>query len=356
MIIHIGISFVLHYAAQLLVLFLLNLHVRLFFPGLMAQEDVTVLPSRTPAPEARPKSLREVPNPAPARSASRVSQRFYRAKEKLSGSHHEGIIEETGRERVPSGYPPPNISLLEARADALHTLSLCRTVITSLELTRMRKSRVGYSYWVSFWQRLYERSLAHSLGNIVSAALSRVDTLFRNVSKELHQVTVRMEHAVRQASSEREILRILELMEAEVGYHRKRRRKKAQGILDKMRANIEAIPVTVGDELVDDMKRGIFALDMYCDYHPGDQAAEERDRLGPEQFLRQQHPDMANAPAHYHRRRAMEFAPSVAVETSRFYVPAEEHTNSENGNDNNDNNDENRPMWRPEESCETACW
>ncbi|KKK17289.1 hypothetical protein P175DRAFT_0430048 [Aspergillus ochraceoroseus IBT 24754] len=164
---------------------------------------------------------------------------------------------------------------------------MCRHVIASLELTRLRKSRKGIYHWLGFWDRLYERPFSRLLSSRVTSALYKVDALFRAVSTDLHQLTQRMELAIIQASSEKEILHILERMEEEVGLRRRRRRRKAQHILDKMRANIEAIPVKVNDELFDDMKRGVFALDVFCDYHPGDLTAEETESMWPEHFLDQ---------------------------------------------------------------------
>ncbi|KAL4943795.1 hypothetical protein BDV06DRAFT_188958 [Aspergillus oleicola] len=125
------------------------------------------------------------------------------------------------------------------------------------------------------------------LSSRVMAALYKVDALFRAVSFDLHQLARKTEFAVCSASSEKEILQILERLESEVLIRGKRRRRKAQHILQKMRANIEAIPVKVNDELFDDMKRGVFALDVFCDYHPGDERAEQTERMWSQHFIGQ---------------------------------------------------------------------
>ncbi|RAL09793.1 uncharacterized protein BO97DRAFT_324381, partial [Aspergillus homomorphus CBS 101889] len=161
--------------------------------------------------------------------------------------------------------------LLEStRQTALYTLTLCRNVIAILELTRLRKSRVGLLYWIEFWDQYYGRRFGRALAAQITYALGRVDGLFRAVASELHALTQRVVDAVTEATTETEILQLLERMEDEVGVRRRRRRKKAQSILNKMRASLEAIPVRVNDELLDDLKRGVFALDIYCDYYPGD--------------------------------------------------------------------------------------
>jgi hypothetical protein len=112
----------------------------------------------------------------------------------------------------------------------------------------------------------------------MSIVRAKVDTIFQKTSKALTDLTWEVEKGVTAATSEKEVLRLLEQMEKDVALHRKRRRKSAQALMGKLRASIEEIPVDVSDELFDDLKRGIFALDPFCDYHPGDPEAEERDR------------------------------------------------------------------------------
>ncbi|RDW81666.1 uncharacterized protein DSM5745_05223 [Aspergillus mulundensis] len=174
-----------------------------------------------------------------------------------------------------------------ARLEALQTLDACRHVITSLELTRLRKSRSGLYNWMAFWERLYKRSFASMLSARVMDALVKVDVLFRTVAYDLHQLAQKTELAIVSASSEKEIIHVLQRMEDEVNARRRRRRRKAKRILEKMRVNIEAIPVKVSDELCDDMKRGVFALDVYCDYHPGDESAERAERMWSQHFISQ---------------------------------------------------------------------
>ncbi|KAJ0414426.1 hypothetical protein BJY00DRAFT_321066 [Aspergillus carlsbadensis] len=178
-------------------------------------------------------------------------------------------------------------SLEMTRLEALHTLDTCRHVIAALELTRLRKSRTGLYHWIAFWERLYERSFANLLTSRVMAALYKVDALFRAVSFELHQLTQKTGLAVASASTEQEILGILERMESDVSIKRMRRRRKAQHILDKMCYSMELIPVKVGNELLDDMKRGVFALDVYCDYHPGDPVAERTEQMWSQHYIDQ---------------------------------------------------------------------
>ncbi|KAH8429881.1 uncharacterized protein LDX57_007553 [Aspergillus melleus] len=230
------------------------------------------------------------PFPPPEQSDTDLSQRFYRTVDGVEEPHSP--IPDSPVPRETPGCTAKRTeqqqqALQETRLGALDTLHLCRNVITTLELTRLRKSRVGLYNWLGFWDRLYERPFAHSLASCVSTALSKIDLLFRVVSDDLHQLTQRTEHAVVSATSEREIFYLLERMEDDVEVRRLRRRRKAQVILSKMRAELEMIPMKVGDDLFDDMKRGVFALDVVCDYHPGDTVAEAHETTWPDHFTGQ---------------------------------------------------------------------
>ena len=162
--------------------------------------------------------------------------------------------------------------LIEAQRCALQTLSLCRTVITTLEMSRVHSSCAGYRRWMSFWEQLYERELYRSLKRAVSASLGQVDDLFRHAAMLLHHDTIQVEGLIMEgAASEEEILGILDDLEFHVRGVRGRTRWQAQMIIEDMRIGIGSIPrpsAHVGDELIDHMKRDIFALDPYCDYHP----------------------------------------------------------------------------------------
>ncbi|KAL2818124.1 hypothetical protein BJX63DRAFT_429443 [Aspergillus granulosus] len=203
-------------------------------------------------------------------------------------------------------------SLEVTRLEALHTLDTCRHVIVALELTRLRKSRTGMYHWIAFWERLYERSFSNLLASRVMTALDKVDALFRAVSFGLHQLTQMTELAVASASTEKEILGILERMEEEVNLRRRRRRRKARHILAKMRCNMELIPVKVSDELFDDIKRGVFALDVYGDYHPGDPEAERMEQMWFQRFIDQPAGLLAVSPYLYRQWRE----PAVSSDTS----------------------------------------
>ncbi|PWY71093.1 hypothetical protein BO94DRAFT_502019 [Aspergillus sclerotioniger CBS 115572] len=204
-----------------------------------------------------------------------VSQRFYRS---LECENRPETAEFPDHTLAESAAVRRQLLLEDTRRTALHTLSLCRNVIASLEITRLSKSRTGLHYWLGFWDQIYDRPFSRVLSSRVTSALARIDALFRAVSGDLHQLTRRMQHVVTYATTERDILHYLERMEDEVSARRRRRRKKAQAILNKLRATIESIPVKVTDELFDDLKRGVFALDVFCDYHPGDPVAEEHER------------------------------------------------------------------------------
>ncbi|KAL4803008.1 hypothetical protein BDV18DRAFT_163535 [Aspergillus unguis] len=242
-------------------------------------------------------------------------QRFYRSLDTAARPAPEPDPET----HIPLSNTLNNQESLEmTRLEALHTLDTCRHVIASLELTRLRKSREGLYHWMAFWERLYERAFASVLSTRVMAALYKVDELFRAVSFDLHQLAQKTELAIVGASSEKEILHILERMENEVCIRRKRRRRKAQNILLKMRLNIESIPVKVNDELFDDMKRGVFALDIYGDYHPGDERAEQTERMWSQHFIGQSVGLVAVSPYLYRQWRESATSDSTSLPLTAY--------------------------------------
>lgn len=169
-------------------------------------------------------------------------------------------------------------AVADARAGTLYTLSVCRNVIMSLEVTRIRKSRVGFIHWQAFWLRIYARPYGRMIATRVAVARFKIEQLFRFVAHLFQRFTQRTEECILQLHTEDPIWESMRILETTVVRWRHRRRKRAQKILNKMRLSIEAIPVTISDDLFIDMKRGVFALDAVCDYHPGDPQAEARER------------------------------------------------------------------------------
>ncbi|RHZ57808.1 uncharacterized protein CDV56_107733 [Aspergillus thermomutatus] len=276
------------------------------------------------------------------------SQRFYRSLERPDES------QEFGPERPQSALSQRLVTLEETRDGALHTLALCRNVIITLELTRLRKSRTGFAYWMTFWARVYERTLARSLCSHVARALNKIDALFRAVSQELQQLTSRMERAVAVASSEKEILYLLERMEEEVSVRQRRRRQKAQSITEKMRAKIEAIPVRVTNTLFEDLKRGVFALDVFCDYHPGDPVAEANEMMCGDDLEDPPHP-LYGTVGPYHYRRLQELQQSAALGA---FMPLETHSGNSYYHyaEGLMNQDDNFSGWGATEAYSTYGW
>ncbi|EYE91835.1 uncharacterized protein EURHEDRAFT_464220 [Aspergillus ruber CBS 135680] len=167
----------------------------------------------------------------------------------------------------------------EARIKVIQALTVCRTVISSLEVTRLRKSRVGFDNWLSFWERVYRLELARKVVSPVVHAYRLIDELFRTVAQELKCATQRCVNYVMQAQSATDISQSVQLYDPVIRLYCRRRRKRARDILDEMRESIKDIPMHVSDDFFTDVKRGVFALNERCEYHPGDPIAEERERV-----------------------------------------------------------------------------
>lgn len=177
-----------------------------------------------------------------------------------------------------TGNDVENPAITDAQARSLNMLSVCRKAISVLEITRMQKSRLGFVRWQSFWERIYLRPYARRIIAPVRIARVQIDHLFRFIAAVLQRCTQQTAECVLRLKTEDAIRQSMELLETTVGNWRQVRRQKAQEILNRMRASIEAIPIAFRDGLFVDLKRGVFALDAACDYHPGDPATEDRER------------------------------------------------------------------------------
>ncbi|PGH33600.1 hypothetical protein GX50_03588 [[Emmonsia] crescens] len=189
---------------------------------------------------------------------------------------------DSGIEIVDSSPPPTTFapippSIIEARKNAKHVLNNCRATLLSLELTRMRKSRIGMSSWVAFWHRIYSQELAKAICATIVRAAPKIDKVFRSVAKELFDLSYKTGENIEMATTEAQIFQCWLLMEQETITYRNLRDRYVRVILDDLRMSIEAIPVDISDELFDDLKRAIFVVDPTGNYHPGDREAEERD-------------------------------------------------------------------------------
>ncbi|OJD17062.1 hypothetical protein AJ78_02810 [Emergomyces pasteurianus Ep9510] len=194
-----------------------------------------------------------------------------------SVSPADSAIEIVDSSPPPATFNPVPPSVLEARKTAKYILNNCRTTLLSLELTRMRKSRIGMSSWVAFWHRIYSQELANSICATVVCAVPKVDKVFRSVAKELFEITYKVGENIEMATTDAQIIQCWQLMEQETITYRNLRDRYVRAILEDLRVSIEAIPVDISDELFDDLKRAIFVVDSTGNYHPGDREAEERD-------------------------------------------------------------------------------
>lgn len=168
-------------------------------------------------------------------------------------------------------------SIIEARKAAANILSACRTVLTTLELTRMRKARVGLQTWTVFWFRIYRTPLASLICGRVRETFPKVDKVFKITAGEVCDIITRIGKDISSASTEKEIESLLRHLEVQITRTVRLRQIRAQTLMETLRLKLEEIPVDVADELYDDMKRAIFGLDPVGNYHPGDSFAEQRD-------------------------------------------------------------------------------
>ena len=191
-------------------------------------------------------------------------------------------------------------SLIETRDNALYTLSICRNAISTLEVDRLRRSRTGLARWASFWLQIYNSYWARMIISRVCNVHPKIDGLFSTAAKDLQHLIHEFEKMMLEAECEETILQGLDRLEAIVENYGRRRRKKANEILGGLRNSIEVINVAITEEFFVDMKRGVFALDEACDYHPGDPQAEAQEREYTIWLRPQELPRTALSPGWYH--------------------------------------------------------
>lgn len=127
-----------------------------------------------------------------------------------------------------------------------------------------------------------------------------MDKIFKMAAEHIINTIAITDERIASARSEDEIGCLLRQMELQINRCVELRQIKAQIIFEATRVNLEKIPVDVGDAMFDDLKRGIFALDSVGNYHPGDPAAEEKDKhvgrpIAGENYIFQQ-PDLLFRP------------------------------------------------------------
>ncbi|KAK2785737.1 hypothetical protein FQN52_008286 [Onygenales sp. PD_12] len=179
---------------------------------------------------------------------------------------------------TPPCEPLVSPSVPEARRNARVVLNNCRSSLLFLELTRMRQSRIGLSNWVAFWYRIYSANLAKVICSTIAAAAPKIDKVFRSVAKALFDLSYQTGESIEEATTDELILRLWEAMEKQTIAYREVRDRYVNSILEDLRIRIEAIPVDITDELFNDLRRAIFYVDPFGNYHPGSREAEERDR------------------------------------------------------------------------------
>ncbi|ODH52116.1 hypothetical protein GX48_01670 [Paracoccidioides brasiliensis] len=188
-------------------------------------------------------------------------------------------IEIVDRSLCLNAYASVPPSVLEARKNAKYVLNNCRATLLALELTRMRKSRIGMSSWVAFWHRIYDPELARAICATIVRVAPKIDKVFRSIAKELFDLSYKIGADIERATTDAQIIRCWQLMEQETVAYRNLRERYVTAILEDLRLSIEAIPVDISDDLFNDLKRAIFVVDPTGNYHPGDPEAEERDIL-----------------------------------------------------------------------------
>lgn len=201
----------------------------------------------------------------PARSSAGTSLstascpgRFYRSDE-------QGPFRELSPNCAPEGLFPPGETLLERQSTALSYLAHLDEWISIMEVTRLCKRQMGAAVWNHSLLHTTLPQLLPDVGASLQTAMHRIDRLFCAVATAVHQLLSWCHQEVLHATSKEQIDRIFARMETEVLRRRNGRRLRARRIFQRMRQRIGS-RLFVHDDVLDHMRRTMFALDSNYDY------------------------------------------------------------------------------------------
>ncbi|KAJ5114464.1 hypothetical protein NUU61_000223 [Penicillium alfredii] len=199
-------------------------------------------------------------------TAPRFPERFYRTRERS-----ESRAEQEGAQRPAEitvmVMPEP---LRNAKIEAYRIVIQCHWLVGDLEVERMTKSRLGVSAWSRYWHNVYSYYDLRKIGDAVSAALHDINVLYLGLAVGLHELLERTDNQITHSSNEAMVAQAMTTMEQEVDRRWDRCRHRAHRTIEIMRDTIQSeLPLVISDDLLDRMKRGIFALTPDYGYAPG---------------------------------------------------------------------------------------
>lgn len=179
----------------------------------------------------------------------------------------------------PPSPPPPVRDVKDARADIHKQLSLCRQLIITFELTRMRQSRIGSQEWFHLWRRVYTDEIGSGLCRRVADTMPVIARLFFSAVRKLCALTKEIERRVDAATSIEETDQLLDEISDRGLKCCEERRKRAVRILEAMRKDFVYVPIAITDNVFSEIERDIFGVDGNGNYHPPhDENANIRDK------------------------------------------------------------------------------
>lgn len=173
----------------------------------------------------------------------------------------------------PLSVPP---ALQASRKSAIDVLIACRGCVIEQERERLSKARVGTGVWLSFWRSVYEPRLYRALSRLVAEATADINAMFKSVTDRLCVVIAETMDEMAASESKKQIKMHWKKFEQRVRAVTGYRAKAVDERLEELRETVEAIPITVGSDLFQSLKRSIFAVDVTADYEFDDSA----DRVG----------------------------------------------------------------------------
>ena len=183
----------------------------------------------------------------------------------------------------PGVQPSLDIAVEAARVKVQRQLGLCRHLIITLELTRMRQSRMGSYEWFELWHKVYTDRVCIRLCRRVADTLRIIARLFFYTVRKLCALIGETERRTEAATSVEEIDKLVDEMSECGRRYCDERRERTTNILDAMRRDFVMVPIDITDKIFIEVKRDMFGVDVHGNYYPYDKPPRRHgDRINTE--------------------------------------------------------------------------
>ena len=159
----------------------------------------------------------------------------------------------------------------EARRNALEQVADFRSIVATLEVTRLTRSRVGTRRWLDSSENLFGRQHALRIYPLITQAHTLIDGIFRDAAASSRGLFDRVTEQINGAESKTQISEQLQIMETAMIQNTERRRRAAVGIMQIFTNRLNELPghSAIDDQWYNALYRMISAIEADGNYYPG---------------------------------------------------------------------------------------